>query len=88
MGKQNLCKRKKWVRQGWEDVSAKETTLIHSFKACGFFVAVDGSEDTEINTMGLNNYCIQLVTGMARMKSVARSYMWWPALDKNMEGLA
>ena len=25
---------------------------------------------------------------MARMKSVARSYVWWPALDKSIEELA
>ena len=68
LGNQNLCKRKKWVRQGWEDISAKETMLIHSFKEYGFLVAVDGAEDTEINTMGMDNYCIQLVTVKAELQ--------------------
>jgi len=30
----------------------------------------------------------QSLTGIARMKSVARSYVWWPGLDGDIESMA
>ena len=46
----------KWVGQAWEDISAKKDMIIRSFKKCGISVAIDGSEDTEINIGGLEDY--------------------------------
>ena len=30
--------------------------IIWSFKTCGIFVAIDGSEDSQINIAGIENY--------------------------------
>lgn len=46
----------KWVGQAWEDISAKKDTIIRSFKKCGISVAIDGSEDSEINIFGIDDY--------------------------------
>lgn len=32
--------------------------IIRSFKKCGISVAIDGSEDEEINTEGLEDYTV------------------------------
>ena len=38
----------KWVGQAWEEVSAKKDMVVRSFKKCGISVAIDGSQDSEI----------------------------------------
>ena len=59
-GKFTVTERKilftKWVRQAWEDISAKKDMIVWSFKKCGISVAIDGSEDSEINITGLEDY--------------------------------
>ena len=47
---------RQWVSQAWEDISAKKDMIIRSFKKCGISVAIDGSEDTEINIGDLEDY--------------------------------
>lgn len=42
-----LCSQK-WVGEAWERQSAKKEMIIHSFKKCGIAVAIDVSEDSEI----------------------------------------
>jgi len=46
----------KWVGQAWEEVSANKDMIIRSFRKCGISVAIDGSEDSEINISGLDGY--------------------------------
>ena len=48
----------KWVGQAWENISAKEDMVIRSFKKCGISIAIDGSEDTEMNIVGLEDYAV------------------------------
>jgi len=40
----------KWVGQAWEELSTKKDMIIWSFKKFGITVAIDRSEDSEINT--------------------------------------
>ena len=47
----------KWVGKAWEEISAKDM-IIRSFKKCGISVAVDGSEDDQINIETLNDYIV------------------------------
>ena len=46
----------KWVGEAWETLSKKTEMVIRSFKKCGISVAIDGSEDTEININGIEDY--------------------------------
>ena len=48
----------KWVGKAWEEISAKKDMIIRSFKKCGISVAVDGSEDDQINIETLNDYIV------------------------------
>ena len=42
----------------WEEMSRKKDMIIRSFKKCGIYVAIDGSEDNEINTESLEDYAV------------------------------
>ena len=48
----------KWVGKAWEEISAKKEMTIRSFKKCGISVAIDGSEDGQINIESLDKYTI------------------------------
>ena len=44
----------KWVAQAWEEVSSNKDTIVRSFKKCGISLAIDGSQDSEINIRELS----------------------------------
>lgn len=46
----------KWVGQAWEELSTKKDMIIWSFKKFGISVAIDRSEDSEINITDLEVY--------------------------------
>ena len=48
----------KWVAQAWSKVGKMKDSIICSFKKCGLLVALDGSEDDEVNIEGLLEYQI------------------------------
>lgn len=48
----------KWVGKAWEDISSKKDMIIFSFKKCGISVAIDGSEDDQINIESIQNYAV------------------------------
>ena len=48
----------KWIGQTWEEISSKKEMVCRSFKKCGISVAIDGSEDDEINIKGLEDYSV------------------------------
>ena len=48
----------KWVGKTWEEISCKKDMIICSFKKCGTSVAIDGSEDNEINIESLKDYVV------------------------------
>lgn len=48
----------KWVGKAWEEMSRKKDMIIRSFKKCGISVAIDGSEDDEINIESLEDYAV------------------------------
>ena len=48
----------KWIGQAWEEVSANKDTVVSGLKKCGISVAIDGSEDNEINIKGFEDYQI------------------------------
>ena len=62
-GKINASERRvlftKWVGKAWEDVSSKVEMVVRSFRKCGISVAIDGSEDSDININGLENYSVE-----------------------------
>jgi len=46
-----------WVGEAWESIHKElQPTIQRSFRKCGIIVAIDGSEDDQINIRGLNNY--------------------------------
>ena len=49
----------KWIGQAWEEVVAKKDMVIRGFKKCRVSVAIDGSEDGEINIKELENYEVE-----------------------------
>ena len=49
----------KWIGQAWEEVSANKDMVIRGFWKCGISIAIDGSEDNEINIKDLENYEIE-----------------------------
>lgn len=44
----------KWVAQAWEEVSSNKDAIVRSFKKCGISLAIDGSQDSEINIRELS----------------------------------
>ena len=46
----------KWVGEAWSKVRKMKDPIIRFFKKCGFSVALDGSENDEINIEGLPEY--------------------------------
>ena len=47
-----------WVAKAWNNVSSNCDLVIHSFSKCGFSVAIDGSEDEDINIERLDEYSV------------------------------
>ena len=43
----------KWVCEAWSKVGKMKNSIIRSFKNCGLSVALDGSENDEVNIEGL-----------------------------------
>ena len=48
----------KWIANAWENVSSNVDMVIRSFRKCGISVAIDGSEDDDINIEGLAEYSV------------------------------
>ena len=45
-----------WIGEAWEKTCANRDMIIRGFRKCGISVAVDGSEDNDINIKGLEKY--------------------------------
>jgi DDE superfamily endonuclease len=49
----------KWVGEAWSKVCSElKESIIRSFRKCGITVAIDGSQDDEININGLADYVV------------------------------
>ena len=46
----------KWVGEAWSKVGTMKDSIIRSWKKCGLSVALDGSENDEVNIEGLPEY--------------------------------
>jgi hypothetical protein len=46
----------KWVGAAWSKVGKMKESIVRSFKKCGLSVALDGSEDHEVNIEGIPDY--------------------------------
>ena len=46
----------KWVGEAWSKVGKMRNSIIRSFKKCGLSVALDGSENADVNIEGLPEY--------------------------------
>ena len=51
----------KWVGEAWSKVGKMKDSITLSFKKCGLSVALDGSENDEVNIEGLPEYQMPLV---------------------------
>ena len=49
----------KWVGIAWEEVSSNVEMIVRSFRKCWISVAIDSSEDSDININGLENYSVE-----------------------------
>ena len=49
----------KWIGEAWEKVAANKDMVIRGFKKCGVSVAINGSEDNEINIKDLEDYEVE-----------------------------
>ena len=48
-----------WVGEAWEQLSNElKESVVWSFRICGITIALDGSEDHDINIRGLEGYTI------------------------------
>ena len=47
------------VGTAWEELSSNTAMVVRSFRKCGISVAIDGSEDIDININGVDNYTIE-----------------------------
>ena len=47
---------KKWVSTAWSKMSKKEDMISRSFKKCGITLALDESENADLNIDGLGDY--------------------------------
>ena len=45
-----------WIGEAWEKTCANRDMIIRGFRKCGISVAVDGSDDDDVNIKGLENY--------------------------------
>ena len=53
----------KWVGQAWQEVSRRlKDTVVRSFVKCGIALPIDGSRDSEINIMDLDDYEVGVST--------------------------
>ena len=48
-----------WVGQAWEKISADKEMVKRSFRKGGIAVAIDGTEDSEINISGIEEYAVE-----------------------------
>ena len=59
-GKLNASQRRvlmtKWIGEAWSKVGKIKDSIIRSFKKCGLSVALDGSENDEVNIGGLPEF--------------------------------
>ena len=49
----------KWVANAWDNVASNVNMVIRSYRKCGIPVAIDGSEDDDINIEGLAEYSVR-----------------------------
>ena len=49
----------KLFTNAWEEVSSNVDLIFCSFRKCGISVAIDGSEDEDINVEGLEDYSVK-----------------------------
>ena len=49
----------KWIGEAWEKTCADKEMVIRAFKKCGISVAIDSSEDEEININNIEDYEVE-----------------------------
>ena len=50
----------KWVGDARESLSSKTEMVIRAFRKCSISVAIDGSEDKDINIRGVEDYTVEM----------------------------
>ena len=48
----------KWIGEAWEKTCANDDMVVRAFKKCGISVAINGSEDEEININNRDDYVV------------------------------
>ena len=65
----------KWVGEAWSKAGKMKDSIIHSFKKCGLSVALNGSENNEVNIDGLSEY--QMPSAFVR----DNEYVWMMTMN-------
>lgn len=58
LSSKEYCLQPGYVGEAWEKICTNRDMVIREFRKCGNSVAIDGSEDDDINIKGLENYLV------------------------------